>query len=414
MKLDLKILIATAVAGLLAFFVDQALYAALVDVLPRPVLIAILVIVLAAVLCIVLSVLASLTNETQDEFLFMEGRGILCIGLVVCLLIMFPLTMLMEWVYDHEEVKTVSASSYIFILDESGSMSSNDSNFERYKAVDAVTGTMPSSFPFAVYMFSNECVQIRDMQPVSAGKVSRPADADSTMMGGTYINDALQTVFDDIKNGRLSAGRTPHVILLTDGYASDMDFIFRKSILKDYADAHIMISTVGLGTVDEELLKEIANKTGGQYVHVEMASQLSQGFTNVTYLDTQRDLVSARNTVEKNVMYLILRIVFLTLIGTLVAFVKAMSVANSDSTALILIEGTAAALVGALIMEIGLSVGLPLFLCRLIYWLLVALTPHLVPEHTQQFIDHIPASTHFNASRVHSQSASQNRGRGNY
>lgn len=393
MKLDLKVLIATAVAGLVAFFIDQALYAALVDALPRPVLIAILVVVLAAICCIVISVMVSITDGTQDEFLFLDSRAMICVGLVVCLLIMFPATMLLEWIYDHEEVKPAGASSYIFILDESGSMASNDPNYERYKAVETVANTMSSDFPYAVYMFSNDCVRIRDMASVSAGKVYRPSDADNTMMGGTYISYALTCVFNDIQSGQLNVGDHPQVILLTDGYASDMNFFMGKGILKDYSKAGIMISAVGLGTVDEDLMTEIAEKTGGQYIRVDNASQLSQGFSNATYVDTQRDLLSVRNTAEKNVLYLILRIVFLTLIGAMVAFVKALSCANSDSTALILIEGAAAALVGALLMEIGLAVGLPVFLCRLLYWLLLAVTPHLIVQRVVRNVNERRALT---------------------
>lgn len=393
MKLDLKLLIATAVAGFIAFIIEQALYAALIDVLPRPVLIAVLMLILAAVCSIVISVVVKITDETQDEFLFLDGRTLISIGLVVCLFVMLLLTMLMEWIYDHEEVKTISASSYIFVLDESGSMSGNDPDYERYEAVDTVINTMATDFSYAVYMFSDNCVCIRDMAPASERGVSRPSDADQSMMGGTYISYALECVYNDIQSGKMSVGDYPQVILLTDGYASDMSWFTGKGILKDYDKAGIMISTVGLGNVDKSLMTEIAGKTGGQYIYVNDAGQLAHGFTSVTYQDTQRDLISVRKMAEKNGLYMFLRILFLALIGAMMAFVKAMACADEDSTMFILIEGAIAGLVAALIMEIGLAIAVPLFLCRLIYWMLLAVTPRLIEKRVERIINEKRAVT---------------------
>ena len=378
MTFDWKLLLTSAAAGLVALIVDILLYNALVDALPRPLLIAIMIAVLAALVCVAIAVTVTVTNSTSDEFLFLGSRGMLWAGVAVCLVVLFLGSMLLEWIYDHEELQTMDSTAYIFILDESGSMASNDPSYERYDSVDQLMSAMSQDTPYAVYMFSNDCVKIRDMAPAGAGKLTRPDDANFTMMGMTYIRNALEVVYADLDSGAIDGGAHPHVVLLTDGYASDMDRFTDTQILKDYASSRIKISTVGLGNVDEALLEKIATSTNGQYVRVDEASQLASGFTNVTNVITDRDLTSYRPPVEQDGLYAFLRIAFLTLIGVLIAFMKLIALGDSDNTLLVLLEGAGAALVGALVMEFGLSAGLPDYLCRGIYWLLVAITPRMI------------------------------------
>lgn len=378
MKLDIKLLIATAIAGLLGFVVTQIMYNAMIDTVARPLLIAILVAVVALIVCVVISAVVMISDTSMDEFLFLEGRGPIVIALIVCLVVVLLLSALFEWIYDNETIKVVSPTSYIFVLDESGSMETNDPLLMRYDAVNAVVGTLDADVPYAVYMFSTDCVRIRDLAPASAGGVVRPANVE---MGQTYIKNALTVVYNDLNNGQLNGGDRPLVVLLTDGYASDMGWFSGKSnLLKAYKEAKITISSVGLGNVDESLMTEIAEKTKGQFILVSDASQLAQGFTNAASMTADRDLISSRNVAQKNVLYLILRILFLTLIGAAVAFMRAMACADPDNTIRILCVGAGAALVTALIMELGLAVGLPVFVPRLLYWLALTVTPMMVAQ----------------------------------
>ena len=377
MKLDIKLLIATAIAGLAGFILTEIMYNALADAMAKPLLIAILVAVVAAIACTVISVMVMVFNTSMDEFLFLEGRALISGALAVCMVLLLLLSSVFEWIYDHETIQGVMPTSYIFLLDESGSMETNDPQLLRYEAVNTVVDTLGADVPYAVYLFSTDCVRIRDMAPDSAGDVVRP---DNVQMGNTCISNALTVVYNDLENGQLDGGGRPLVVLLTDGYASDMGWIFGKGILKTYKKADITISPVGLGEVDKNLMSEIAEKTKGQFVLVNDASQLAQGFTSATTMTANRDLISSRNVGQKNFLYLVLRILFLTLIGAAVAFMRAMACADSNNDVLILCVGAAAAFVTALIMELWLGAGLPAFLPRLLYWLALTVTPMMVEE----------------------------------
>lgn len=375
MKLDMKLLIATLIAGIAAAVADIFLYDLLIGTMPRYLLLAILIAVVAVVVVVTIMVVAQVNNNTDDTFLFLCGKGPIILGVVVCMVLLLALTAGLEYIYEREEIESVSASSYIFILDESGSMETNDADCERYTAVQNMMNNMPDQFPYAVYMFSNNCVRIRDMLPVSDGLVERPTDADSTMMGLTFISDALNVVYTDIQNGTIDAGSRPQVILLTDGIANDMDISTGTEILGDYANDGIIISAVGLGSsIDDDLMELIANSTGGSYIHVENAAQLAQGFSSAV-ISAQRDLLSERFMITRNGLYGFLRVLFLTLIGALFAFIKAMASAKSGNEAVIMIVGAVAALVGALLMEFGTLLGLPAVIFRTIYLVAIAVTP---------------------------------------
>lgn len=383
MNIDIKLLIATLIAGVIGAFADVILYNAMIDTVSQPFLIALLVLVFAIILCVTISVVMAIAGNGSDSFFFLEGRTALSIALAVCLVLVFLLSMLLEWIYDTDHQVQFTDTSYIFVLDESGSMDTNDPSLERYSAVSTVMQTMPDTFPYAVYMFSNTCVQIRPMADASAGPLVRPADADETMMGSTYILNALEVVYQDIQSGNLNAGNHPHVILLTDGCASDMSIFTDTSILRQMNRANVRVSTVGLGVVDEYLMQKIANKTGGSFLTVSDASQLASGFTSVATVQSQRDLLSVRNTVSSDFLYLLLRILFLTLIGGAVACMKA--IACGDDTIRVLLVGLAAAFVGALIVELGLLLGLPEAVAQFIYWLLLSVTVRSLPKRTYRY-----------------------------
>lgn len=67
---------------------------------------------------------------------------------------------------------------------------------------------------------------------------------------------------DDMESGALPYDEGTQVILLTDGYATDNGFFdFRlNKILKKYNSKKVSVSTVGLGSVDENMLNDISGK----------------------------------------------------------------------------------------------------------------------------------------------------------
>ena len=115
------------------------------------------------------------------------------------------------------------------------------------------------------------------MAPVS----EKGPESEAVNEGGTAVLHALDTVLGDLDSGKLILDQRCRMILLSDGYATDVDEAGRYDCirrLEQFAERGISISTVGMaGDVDTQLLMLVADKTGGTYVSVRDVSQLAQG-----------------------------------------------------------------------------------------------------------------------------------------
>lgn len=382
MKFDVKILIATIIAGVLAAAAGVYVNSLLQPTLNGILLVMVPVMLVALVVAVTILITTRVSLNSDDCFWFLQSRGAVIAGVAVCLVLLLGLTVGLEWVYERDLVveETVTmpqeATGYIFILDESGSMVGNDPHYERYSALGNLMQSKSQDFPYAVYVFANDCARIRDMAPVSQGLITAPLSYDYGVGGGTYMGNALQMVYADIQSGALGSTANLQVILLADGDTFDMATPSERQIIQDYANAGIPVSTIALGrSIDTRLLEEIARTTGGGFNHVTDASQLQQGFqSSVSLTAGLRNLLSMRYGFENGVLYGILRVLFLTLIGAAFAFIKAMAASNS-STGLIIIEGSIAALVGALVVELCALFGVPAYIYQAVYLLLLAVTP---------------------------------------
>lgn len=380
MKLNLKLLIASLIAGILALVAEMFIYSGLENVVSRPVLIAIMLTVLALFVVATLFVMSVCFGDSQEDFFFLDGKGPILIGLVVALVVLFFAGMGLEAIYDSDKVTFATPTSYIFVLDESGSMFGNDADGLRYTAVNTMMQTVADSTPYAVYVFADSTACAREMAPFSQGSYVVDEAIINSVGGGTAIAAALKTVLDDYYAGKFATGGSAiRVILLSDGSSFDIVSDSDTDFLQEYRSNGICISTVGLGYDDPSTMKRIAKKTGGSYIHIDNAQELSQGFNYAATTSADRDLFSERNIVSNELLYGVLRVLFLTLLGAIIVVMKAAAVGSPDSHWLIMIAGWIGAFVGALLVEILTLFGVGIGVGVSIYCLLVAITPVLAP-----------------------------------
>jgi len=392
MKINVKLLIATIVAGVVASALNFFLYDTLIDAIPRFVLIPILFALLAIFVCGTIFVMGLIDCDGGDGFLFLEGRAQIVAGLFTAMVLLFFGAMGLEAWYEAEseekgKLQLPPASSYIFVLDESGSMYSNDPKQLRNTAVNSVMAALDQSTPYAVYVFGNNALSARAMKPFSEGEYHPDSAIIDQTGGGTAICNALVKVLSDYKSGAFPAcGDAPRVILLSDGGDSDLVGTPGDQMISEYKNAGISISTIGLyqnsifntgPNSDAKALERVAKETGGVFAEVRKSSDLVQAFGNAASvnLDGGRDLFSQRNTVTSEFLYALLRVAALTLLGALVALMKACALGKEDSTALVLSFGAIASLAGALAVELLALMGAPLVIGLVIYCILVAATP---------------------------------------
>jgi uncharacterized repeat protein (TIGR01451 family) len=112
--------------------------------------------------------------------------------------------------------------------------------------------------------------------------------------GGTNIGDALRTGFNELKSARANAQAVKTLILLTDGKAnlpngtgsgeSASDVHYAEGIAAEIADYGFKIFTIGLGTsneINEAMLENIANVSGGEYYHSPSQTDLQSIYDSI-------------------------------------------------------------------------------------------------------------------------------------
>ena len=124
-----------------------------------------------------------------------------------------------------------SSNSYIFVLDNSGSMEENDPQGMRFEAVENLLSEKAEDFKYAVYTFSDSAECIRGMNSKSVGTTYNYGINE----GGTAILATLQTLLSDIEEDKLILeDNKTHIILLSDGYATDINFFNKYKCISYY------------------------------------------------------------------------------------------------------------------------------------------------------------------------------------
>jgi uncharacterized protein YegL len=378
-----KLIILSLILGFVSWIAGLIIYAAFYDTLPLMGLIGVIFAILAAVVMIGVHLISVFCNAYDDPLIpIPDFPGVAFVIIIVGIVVTLLLGSVFQWIYglNAQEI-TTEPTSYIFVIDDSGSTDETDPNMMRYSAINAVLEDKDESFPYMVYSFGSDTTVIRPMGAISEGTQL----SDNRCSGGTAIRGALNQVMEDYESGQWEGGAYPKVILLTDGYAQDchLRFLLNRT-LKKYNKANISISTVGLEQVDEDLMQTIADTTNGVYINVSDASMLNTAMAAATKTITvARDLLSVRPPVKNGALFAILRIVFVAVLGMLLGGLVCVCYGNEDSIELILISSGIKAIIGALVMELGTNVfGMSAKFAWLILWLLLALTIAMKPTYS--------------------------------
>ena len=267
-------------------------------------------------------------------------------------------------------------SSYLFVIDNSGSMEKTDPDGMRYQAIEKLLENKDPDFTYGVYHFSDSAELVRGMAPVSAGAAGRKA----VNSGGTAVLHALDTILQDLDQGKLVLDDHCRMILLSDGYATDVDEAGRYECirrLEQFADRGISISTVGMtGNVDTQLLMLAADKTGGTYVSVQDVEQLEQGMRQAAQTEEEnRNLPGYRSEGSTGIVYVILRIFFIICLGMLIAVEKTVLCERFLNTNSVLVSSVIGSALAGICLEAGMNTwGLHPSAMRIALCVLIAFT----------------------------------------
>lgn len=360
--LNMPVLLSSIAVGAVLWVVCYLLYKGFLDHMARVLLIGILFALLCIGVCLTVFVVSNMGGDFKGDVMGNEKATILMLAGGTFLI--FGLGVLFQWIYGMNFSNEVNTpTSYIFVIDDSGSMEGNDPENLRFGSILTMMEKMPEDFPYMVYSFTSNAYILRDMSPLRTGD-SFTGESD----GGTDIKAALERVLQDYENGVWDGGGNPKVLLLSDGES----FGFIRSLLNDYAREGISVSTVGFGSVNDRLMQRIANRTGGVYIYVDEISSLSEAIETASASYAKRDLLSSRTDRNLGFVYGLLRVVFLTILGLGIGFLGMVAYGRSDSMGITFVSSGITSFLGSLIMEVGTSIGGSEIIMWMMLWILIS------------------------------------------
>ena len=213
----------------------------------------------------------------------------------------------------------IMGTDIVLALDISESMTNRDirpSRFDAAKSTAIEFIQNRNQDNMGLVIFAGEALSI---MPLTNDLMSLQNAVRSIKMGqlanGTAIGDGLVSAINRVLNGKATS---KSIILLTDGTNNTGDVepstaseiaslkgikVYTIGIGRDgksvYVDPYGLSSTTIDTPIDEESLKEIAKKTGGQYFRVTNANTLSNVFKEIDKLEkTRMDVENYQRTEE--------------------------------------------------------------------------------------------------------------------
>lgn len=368
-KFSWKMMIGTIIAGVLYGFIGELIYKVLSRLIPS--------IPLTIIYFMGMFFFISLAVYLISRFIYSQMNKPIYMKLwLISMALMLVLSGLFEFIYDiiQERYDYAEAKSYIFAVDNSGSMEVNDPYASRYDAINKILESKDDDFEYAVYSFSDpECIFLeRDMAPISDGVTEiKPSNE-----GWTSIVTTIKTIADDIESGKLKADKSTRVILLTDGYPTDNDFGEIMPQLTRFKNMEIPISTVGLVESDDNFMSMVAGATGGNYVRCDTLDTLEGALEEATVENkVYRNLLGFRSGTYLNWLLAILRILFVGALGIVMAIGKTAICEKFVNTTSVLVSSCISGILAGVCIEIGMNgLGINQTVMRVIAAVLMAFT----------------------------------------
>lgn len=302
--------------------------------------------------------------------------------LLICLILM---TSLFEFIYElgkgDIKIDRYDDIQYVFLIDDSGSMSTNDENNERYAAIEKIINSMDKTNAFAVYRFAdkNECVT-RIGTTTSDNYRFQPQNLN--IGGNTNLLSAINDIIKEIKTQKINT----KIVVLTDGSPSDNHFGRLNKLIKKCIKNNVSISAVGFGAPNEVFLNDLAKSTGGVYVYSDSVERLQNSLSTivdsvVSIISNNRDLLGYRlDSKAYNFIFILMRIVFVALLGIVWSMIKMALIGETLYADQILKVMGVIACVAAIVLELLLIMGVSDILARMIFCIMWSVT--LIPQYS--------------------------------
>lgn len=362
-------LLITIFTGVLAWFVSSFIYKPLTTQLWQPLGITIYFCIVVLLIIVANLILSCCRGDIGRWFSYRSQETKEFWRYAVSFFLVFlVLSLSLEFVYEIGKVEISDPTSYIFLIDDSGSMAGNDPNVDRGKAIDVIMEKQTINIPYSVYRFSDKCELVRPMALYTGSEAYTFASN-----GGTDIVNSLKYVVEDIAKNPTIAGQFPKILLLSDGSASSAGV---RSVIEMCNDRNIVVSTVSFRKFSNTLLNQIANKTGGVHLTAKDISSLYEQMEEGILSMSSRNLVSDRYVKNHDWIYGIMRVLFLIMIGAVWTVVKSCLYFGKNDFWNVFVFSVICASIAAILIELLYAfLSVDTAIARLILCVLWSITP---------------------------------------
>ena len=184
--------------------------------------------------------------------------------------------------------KQYTALELVLVIDDSGSMTSNDSSNKRLTVAQDLIDKLPENSKVAVVQFTSTTTPLLSLTDNRELAKSYLTTSYFKSSGNTYMYNAINSSFSMFSN---SEQTMKLMVVLSDGATSDTSS--HSSTVSTAVSQNVSICTVGLGsstTYFDNYLKPLASGTKAEYRPASNASELAGIYDNIgTWIDMTVD-----------------------------------------------------------------------------------------------------------------------------
>ncbi len=173
-------------------------------------------------------------------------------------------------VYNNAEV--------VFVMDDTGSMKTNDKSFKRLSAAKDMIEMLPDSCKIGIVRFSNESKKLTKKLVADKKEAEKYFTTDYfSSSGGTEMYKAVKNAFSLYESNDTKTLKI--MIVLTDSASKNLEE--HEATIQQAKEKDVRIYTVGLGTTTDyfkKYLKPLAEDTGGIFYVATDATKIKEVF----------------------------------------------------------------------------------------------------------------------------------------
>lgn len=359
-KFNAVLMIACLVGALAGWFIAEFVYNRFLTGLPNIIQVGVYfaIIFFAVAIAAFISELAA--TRVKSMWVGKEiARSVLFI--ILGTVIFFLTAMLFQFIYGLSYTKKHTVSTiddYIFIVDNSSSTDQTDPSDMRFSEIEKLVASLDDSNKIMVEIFDHEIQGRFPLTEANDGTKKELTDFFNQIRlldkGGTEI----QEVLIDAINEYTDNGSNAAAIFLSDGESgSSVDY---KLISDEYMKKEVPIYAVAFSNMShsgKNTMTQLADRTEGYYYEIGDINELSGTLNSVVKLISRRNLLERRTGKDlQKIIPLILRILFIFLLGVLLQIGLTFVLDYEDLIKVSLLKHLPFALLAGIFMEFLLRI----------------------------------------------------------